>query len=94
MCYNNVVYARDRKSAKVKATCRKHESITKVEYNFNGQGFITNDTFDATSSLSQELTLTVKATDNKGKDYTITVEPSNFIWQNNHVNQASNYKNG
>ena len=39
MCYNNVVYAKDKKSAKVTATCRMHESIVKMEYNFNNSGF-------------------------------------------------------
>ena len=39
MCYNSILYKADRKSATVDVRCRQHTSITKVEYNFNNQGF-------------------------------------------------------
>jgi len=51
MCFNNVVYSSDKSSATVTATCRKQESITKMEYNWNGAGFTENDTFAAGSDL-------------------------------------------
>ena len=82
MCYNNVEYAGDRQSAKVTATCRKHDSIQKMEYNFNNEGFVEKDNYDATTALTDTLTVAVRGTDNDGKEWNITVEPSNFIWQN------------
>jgi alpha-amylase len=94
MCYNNVVYAGDRKSATVTATCRKHSSIAKMEYNWNNSGYNSQSTFKATTALKDTLTLSVRATDAGGKQYEITVAPSNFVWQNPAVNQPGNYKNG
>ena len=94
MCFNNVVYAADRKTAVVTATCRKHSTIANLEYQWNGGAFTADKTFKADSSLSSTLTLTVRATDANGKQYSITVEPSNFVWQNQAVNQPANYKNG
>ena len=45
MCYNKVSYTADRKSATVEAKCRQHDSITKVQYNWNGSGFTDTNTF-------------------------------------------------
>ena len=39
MCYTDIVYSADRKSANVTAKCRKHDSIVKMEYNWNNEGF-------------------------------------------------------
>lgn len=94
VCYNNIVYARDRKSAKVEARCRKHESVTKIEYDWNNKGYTSNSTYSASSSLKNALTLTVKVTDKDGKTYTVTPEAPNFLWQNESVNQSSVYKDG
>ena len=80
MCYNDVKYAADRKSATVTAACRKHDSITKMEYNWNNSGFSSDASHKVDSSHKETVTLTVKATDKDGKAYTITVEPSNFVW--------------
>ena len=81
MCYNQVKYSNDMRSAQVTAACRKHSSITQMEYNFAGKGFDSSDSFTADSSLGDDaLTLQVRATDGNGKQYTITVEPSNFVW--------------
>jgi len=41
-----------------------------------------------------DLTLTVKAVTTENKEYTITVEPTNFVWQNSPVDQPDNYENG
>lgn len=51
-----------------------------MEYNFNNSGFTEESTFKADPSITEALTLTVKATDGDGKEFTITVEPSNFVW--------------
>ena len=81
-CYNNIVYAADRQSAQVEARCRKHESITEVTYNWNDEGFVASNTYAATSKLTEALSLTVKAKDDKGTEFTITLEAPNFIFQN------------
>jgi len=94
MCFNKVTYAADRQSAKVEATCRKHDSIQTVQYNWNGSGFTSESTFQADSSFKDDLTLVVKVTDGDGKDYQVTVEKTNFIWQAPVVNQPDNYKSG
>lgn len=47
--------------------------------------------FDTTKG---DLTLTARATDDQGKQYEITVAPSNFVWQHPAVNQSDEYKNG
>jgi alpha-amylase len=65
-----------------------------MEYNWNGAGFTSSATFNATSSLTKALSLTVKATDAAGVAYTIDLESPNFIWQNPTVNQSSVYENG
>jgi len=65
-----------------------------LEYNWNKAGFTTSATFSATSSLTDALSLTVKATDSAGKEYTIDLESPNFIWQNPKVDQSSVYENG
>ena len=39
MCYNNIKYNSGRTSATVEVRCRQHSSITKVQYNFNNEGF-------------------------------------------------------
>jgi hypothetical protein len=80
MCYNKVVYGSDKKSATVEAKCRKHDSITKIEYNWNNEGFQSEATYNATTSLTDELTLIVKVTDGNSKEFTITAEPTNFVW--------------
>jgi len=38
--------------------------------------------------------LTVKATDKDGKDYSISLEPLNFVWQAPAVNQSDAYQKG
>lgn len=95
MCYNHIQYTSNRSSATVEAICRQHSSVKSLSYNWNNQGFVSSNTFAAGSSLgTNALTLVVKATDNDGHDYTITLEPINFIWQAATVNQSSVYKNG
>lgn len=80
MCYNDIVYSADRSSANVEAKCRKHDSITKMEYNFNNEGFQSNSTYAVGGDFSDALSLVVKATDGDGNDYTITQEAQNFVW--------------
>lgn len=74
MCFNDIVYSADRKSANVSAKCRQHDSIVKLEYNFNNEGFQSNATYAVNSSFSDALSLVVKATDGDGKEFTITQE--------------------
>jgi alpha-amylase len=95
MCYNNIQYSADKSTATVEARCRQHSSVQSLAYNWNNEGFHSSKTYQASSSLGAEaLSLVVKATDNDGVDYTITMEPLNFIWQAAAVNQSSVYKNG
>jgi hypothetical protein len=35
MCYNNIVYSSDLKSANIECLCRQHSSINKVQFNWN-----------------------------------------------------------
>ena len=54
-------------------------------YNFNGEGFQSNDSYKVGSDFSDALSLVVKAVDGDGKEFTITQEPVNFLWQANKV---------
>lgn len=47
MCYSAILYSGDRNSATVDVRCRQHSSIQTVEYNFNNQGFQSNNEFKA-----------------------------------------------
>jgi hypothetical protein len=51
MCFNKVTYSSDRQSATVTAQCRQHDSITQLQYNWNGQGFQSSNTFKADKSF-------------------------------------------
>ena len=94
MCFNKVTYSDDKQSATVEAKCRQHDSVKELQYNFNGEGFQSDATYKADSSFLEDLTLVVKAVGSNGKEHSITVEPTNFVWQNPKVNQPENYKNG
>ena len=63
------------------ARCRKHSSITKLQYNWNGEGYSDSNTYTvkATSGIAEANTLTVKASDGTN-DFTVTMEPFNFTW--------------
>jgi hypothetical protein len=80
MCYMDIVYSTDRKSANVTAKCRKHDSIVKMEYNWNNEGLQSSDTYAATGSLTDALSLVVKATDGDGKEFSITMEAVHLLW--------------
>jgi hypothetical protein len=79
-CYYNIVYAQDRNSATVEARCRQHDSVAELQYNWNGEGFQSSNTYHAGSSLKKALSLVVKAIDSDGQEYTITLESPNFLW--------------
>ena len=81
MCYNNITYSEDRQRATVEAVCRQHSSVTKLEYNWNNQGYTDMNTYMASGEDVDAVPLTVKATDGDANEYTITMEPVNFIWQ-------------
>jgi alpha-amylase len=85
MCYSNIEYSANRQSATVEMRCRQHHSITKVQYDFNNQGWQDSKTHKVDSSFSSHLPIKVKAIDNAGKDWTITMEPLNFVWQGANV---------
>jgi hypothetical protein len=53
-----------------------------MEYNWDNRGYTENDTFFADGSLDGSLSLTVKATDAEGTEFTVAPEALNFIWQN------------
>ena len=80
MCYNNIIYGSDRLSAEVEARCRQQSSVAKVEYNWAGKGFSSDNKFKVDSSFGDALTLEVKATDTSGTEFKITLEALNFLW--------------
>ena len=80
MCFNQVVYAADKKSATITAKCRQHDSITELQYNWNGAGFVADETFEVDESVKEEVSLVVKAIDGDKKEFTITMEPTNLVW--------------
>ena len=81
MCYNQILYDNAvQMSATVHAHCRTHESITSVQYNWNGEGFKKYDWYQADSTMKDAVTLEVKASDGTN-DYIISLEPVNFLWQ-------------
>ena len=43
---------------------------------------------------SSNLPIEVRGTDSNGKQWTITLEPLNFIWQGAPINQGAQYKGG
>lgn len=87
MCYNNIQYSSDRNSATVEARCRSHSSVQALQYNWNNEGFVGSSTYQADSRLgAQPLSLVVKAVDNDGTEYTITMESVNFMWQGAPIN--------
>jgi alpha-amylase len=94
MCYNQAIYTPNRESATLKANCRQHDSIVKMEYKWGDNEFSDESEFDADTALEDALTLTVKATDGDGKEWTITMEPYNFVWQGAQIEQPENYKGG
>lgn len=71
VCYNNIIYSSDRRSAEVEARCRQHSSIAKVEYNWAGKGFTGSSTHSLDSSFKDALTVVVKATDKDGNEFTV-----------------------
>ena len=80
MCYNHIKYDDESKtSATVTARCRQHSSITDLSFDWNNEGFSGKDTYSVDSSFDSSLTLQVKANDGS-TDYTITLEPVDFIW--------------
>lgn len=56
----------------MQAKCRKQDSIQSMLYNFNGEGFQSNDSYKVGSDFSDALSLVVKAVDGNGKEFTIT----------------------
>jgi hypothetical protein len=80
------VYSPNRDSATLHAKCRKHDSIVKMEYQWGSGDFTESDSFKADTSLGDAVTLTVKATDGDGKEWKITMEPYNFVWQGETIN--------
>ena len=84
MCYNHLQYDESRTSATVTARCRQHSSIVDIQYNWNGEGYQSSDSYDVDSSFADTLTLDVKVNDGT-TDYSITLEPLNFIWQGNTI---------
>lgn len=61
------------------ARCRTHSSVSSVQYNWGEQGFADEDSIHVGADQTDALTLQVKANDGS-KDYTITLEPLNFVW--------------
>ena len=57
-----------------------------IQYNWNGEGFQASDSYAADAALGDSaLSLSVKVNDGT-TDYTIDLEPVNFIWQGASIN--------
>lgn len=82
VCFNKIVYNSSHTSAEVEAVCRQHSSITKMEYNWNNEGYSSSNKYAAGNALAGALSLTVRATDGDGTEFTISPEAPNFMWQN------------
>jgi len=72
----------------VEVRCRQHSTITKVQYNFNNQGFVDNNKFTVDKSFSNVLPVVVRGTDKFSNTWDITLEPLNFVWQAANVPQG------
>lgn len=94
MCFNKITYSDDLKSATVEAKCRQASQVSSLQYNFNDEGFQSDNTYKTDSGNSDTLTLTVKAITEDNEDYTITMDPLNFVWQANPVTQDDKYEGG
>jgi alpha-amylase len=90
--YAHVVYGSDRKSATVTVRTYLRVASATCSYTFNGAKS-TSPTYQATSSLKDDLRIVASCTD--GKDtWTLELDPVNFVWQNNVVTQPSGMKGG
>jgi len=94
MCYNNIVYNSGRTSATVSVRCRQHSSINKVQYNYNGAGYVDTASFTVDSSFKDSLQVKVRGTDVNQDTWDITLESLNFVWQAASVPQGAQYKGG
>ena len=94
MCYSGIKYAAGRKSADIVINCRQHSSITKVEFDFNKLGYQDSNTFHVDSSFSTLLPISVRGTDTSGKNWHITLEPLNLVWQGAPIPQGAMYNQG
>lgn len=60
--------------------CRTHDSIKDVAFNFNDEGYVPTSSYSVTSDFDEDLSISVKATDSDGNEFTITMESLNFFW--------------
>lgn len=75
--------------------CRNHPSIGKVEYSFSAdESYQESNTVEVKNLYRGPLPIKVKGTDDKGKEWIITLESLRFVWQLPKVNQSSVYNNG
>jgi alpha-amylase len=91
--YAHVVYGSDRTSATV--TVRTYtRTNSSCFYSFNGDVSYSSE-YQATSALTSDLNITATCTDSStDEEWTLTLDPVNFVWQSNTVTQPSGMNGG
>lgn len=89
-CFSDVVYSSDKTSASVEVKCRKQETVGDLVYSYDGAKPVSDNTFKADSSITKPITIKVS----DGKDYEITLEEVDFVWNAPKIEQSSVYENG
>ncbi|KAJ3397138.1 hypothetical protein HDU92_000443 [Lobulomyces angularis] len=81
--YASFEYSNDRKSAVVTVKAFTRDPNAVVLVSFNGGAATTTNTFQATSDMKEDLTIKLTIANTV---QSLTLDPLNFLWQNNVVN--------
>ena len=82
-----------RTSATVEVRCKHHDSISELQYSFDGgKLFDTKNT--ETLDSSQTTPLKIVVADASNVNTKITLEELDFVWNAPEIQQSENYKNG
>ncbi|POM59255.1 Alpha-amylase, partial [Phytophthora palmivora] len=90
--YAHVVYGSARTTASVTVRTYIRAASATCSYTFNGVKS-TSPTYEVTVSLKDDLIIVATCTDGN-ESWKLELDPVNFIWQNNAVNQPSGMKGG
>jgi len=61
MCYNNINYGSDLKSATLEVRCRKDNSVSSLEYKFNDGEYQSNNQIKVDSSMMDDMKVSIRA---------------------------------
>ncbi|KAL3668048.1 hypothetical protein V7S43_006917 [Phytophthora oleae] len=90
--YAHVVYGSTRSSATVTVRTYLRVASATCSYSFNGVKS-TSPTYEVTNALKDDLIIVATCTDGS-ESWELALDPVNFVWQNNAVNQPSGMKGG